>query len=729
MASDNLELPGLSEPFEENETTTLCELCNGIISHHTGIGSEITVTPEFKLSEEEIPTMLLILNGAQGGCRLCAVVWRVFRDGGTYQNFCSNNDTNALSLNDIAKLFVISYLHLERSKDISLGHYKLSYKITYEKTNWGGSGTLVLVLDTFEGSQDFHKASESHTDTNYLSEERWRKFCYSSIRMCQRTHEICNSAPISDKASRCLPTRLIDVKEDPPKLILSSSAEPASSYAVLSHCWGRAPILTLTTKNLEAFQQGLPISQLSKTFRDTVDVGKRLLRDFNVRYIWIDSLCIIQDSKSDWENEAPKMSQVYGNAFCCIAATSATDGSKGLFSPRNSMVEEVIRININRSRYPYLPSPVSITILNKDKWLQFIREAPLNQRGWVVQERALTKRALQFFDGEVMWKCQQRMASETFSAIKSGLKIPDDRLLFPQSLTANFNFREFWNQLLRMYSKTILTYPDDILMAIAGVARQFGEYLPTNNKAYLAGMWSFELERQLGWRTTSPGSKFDLDRRGSPSSNVAPSWSWASSTGRLISTAWKTSSYEDSVSSVPWYDWTPAEYKRHMITDLSQVQPPQFTIIDVGTTLSTKDPFGSVTSGFLQLRGQLKVGRHSFTLSRDNLATWNNKNLHYIQVLGRSYLSPVVFDRLQSDDELREIREGMLFVFPLHFKTIRNSRALILKPSSVRKSLVRVGCLLQIPNIIDVDSESDKLIGEEFYEEYHGNGEYTIRII
>ncbi|TEY79731.1 hypothetical protein BOTCAL_0042g00310 [Botryotinia calthae] len=729
MASDNLELPGLSEFFEGNETTILCELCNSIISDNIEIGSQTGVTPEFKLSEEEIPTMLLILNGAHGGCRLCAVVWRVFRDGRTYQNFCSNNDTNALSLNDIAELFVINCLHLERLKEISLGYYKLFYETTYEKTNWQDHGSLVLVLDTFDGSQDFHKASESPTDTNYLSEERWRKFCCSSIRMCQKTHEICNSAPISDKALRCLPTRLIDVKKDPPKLILSSSAEPASSYAALSHCWGRAPILTLTTKNLEAFQQGLPISQLSKTFRDAVDVGKRLLRDFDVRYIWIDSLCIIQDSKSDWENEAPKMSQVFGNAFCCIAATSATDGSKGLFSPRNSMVDEVIRININRLRYPYLPSPVGITILNKDKWLQIIREAPLNQRGWVLQERALTKRALQFFDGEIMWKCQQRMASETFSAITSGLKIPGDHLLFPQSLTANFNFREFWNQLLQMYSKTILTYPDDILMAIAGVARQFGEYLPTNNKAYLAGMWSFELERQLGWRATAPGSKFDLDRRGSPSSNVAPSWSWASSTGRLILDAWKTGSYEGGDASKRWYDWTPAEYKRHTITDLSRAPPPQFTIIDVGTTLSSEDPFGSVTSGFLRLRGQLKVGHHSFTFRKENAATSNNKNLHFIQVLGESYVCPMVFDRLQSDDELREIRGGILFVFPLHFKNIRNSHALILKPSGIRKSLVRVGCVSHIKNNIAVDLESDKLIGEEFYEESHGNGEYTIRII
>ncbi|KAK6606012.1 heterokaryon incompatibility protein [Botrytis cinerea] len=301
MASDNLELPGLSEPFEENETTTLCELCNGIISHHTGIGSETTVMPEFKLPEEETPTMLLILNGAQGGCRLCAVAWRV-----------PKTSIKRQSLTQIPIIFL--------------------------KRGGGNS-----VIHQSECVKELTKYAILH---QYLTRLR-RRTC---------------------------------------KFIRGSKS-----------LLGRAPILTLTTKNLEAFQQGLPISQLSKTFRDTVDVGKRLLRDFNVRYIWIDSLCIIQDSKPDWENEAPKMSQVYGNAFCCIAATSATDGSKGLFSPRNSMVEEVIRININRSRYPYLPSPVSITILNKDKWLQFIREAPLNQRGWVVQERALTKRALQFF--------------------------------------------------------------------------------------------------------------------------------------------------------------------------------------------------------------------------------------------------------------------------------------------------------------------------------------------
>ncbi|TGO32263.1 hypothetical protein BHYA_0334g00100 [Botrytis hyacinthi] len=729
MASGNLEIPDLSESFKGDETTTLCELCNSILFHNIEIGSETEDMLGFKLSEEEIPTMLLILNGAHGGCRFCTVVWRAFRDEGAYLNFYSNNDTNAISLTDIAKRFIISSLSLELEEGISVGYYKLSYKITYEKTKWKGGGVLVLVLDTLNGYQDFHKASQSLTNINHLSEERWRNFCYSSIRACQETHELCNSASISEKTSHYLPTRLIDVKCDPPRLILSPNVEPASSYATLSHCWGKAQILTLTTKNLEAFQQGLPISHLSKTFQDTIDVGKRLLRDFNVRYLWIDSLCIIQDSKLDWENEAPRMSQVYGNAFCCIAASAATDGSKGLFSPRNSMVDDVLSINLDRAKYPRLSSPVRITLLNKDKWLQIIREAPLNQRGWVVQERALTRRTLQFFDGELMWKCQQLMASESFSVISSCLKTSDDRLLFPHSLNANFAFRKFWSQLLQMYSKTILSYPDDILMAMAGVARQFGEYLPTKNRVYLAGMWSFELERQLGWLATIPGSRHDLDRRGCPSSNVAPSWSWASSTGRSIVNAWDNGPYNEA--STRWYDWTLAEYKRHMILDLNRIHPPEFTIVDVRTTVYSKDPFGSVTSGFLRLRGQLKVGRHSFTLSKQNAATWNNNNVHYIQVLGRSHplFSPMVFDRLQSDDDLREIREGMLFVSPLNFETSRSSRALVLKPSCTRKSLVRVGCLLNLAKNIAFDSEGDKLIGEEFYEESHGNGEYTIRII
>ncbi|TGO15670.1 hypothetical protein BTUL_0037g00220 [Botrytis tulipae] len=729
MASGNLEIPDLSKFHEGNEITTLCELCNGIIFHHIYIEPQREAVLKLNLPKEETPTMSLILNGAHGGCRFCAVVWRAFRDEGAYRNFYSNNNTTSLSLTDIAKRFIISSLYLEVKEDISVGYYKLSYATTYEKTKWKGGGMLVLVVDTLKGYQDFNKTSQSLTNTNRFCEERWRNFCCSSIKMCQETHELCNPASNPDKTSRSLPTRLIDVNCDPPRLILSLNIEPASSYATLSHCWGKAPILTLTTKNLEAFQQGLPVSRLSKTFQDAIDVGKRLLRDFNVRYLWIDSLCIIQDSKPDWENEAPRMSQVYGNAFCCIAATSATDGSKGLFSPRNSMVDEVLRINIDRSRYPHLPSSLRITILNREKWLQTIQKAPLYQRGWVVQERVLTKRTLQFFDGEVMWKCQQKMASETFSVITSGLKISDDRLLFPHSLTANFDFRRFWIQLLQAYSKTILSYPDDILMAIAGVARQFGEYLPTKNKVYLAGMWSFELERQLGWLATTPGSANYLDRRECPSSSVAPSWSWASSTGRSIVTAWNSGPWNEA--SMRWYDWTPAEYKRYMISDLDCIYPPKFTVVDVGTTVSSKDPFGSVNSGFLRLRGQLKVGRHSFTLSKQNAATWNNNNFHYIQVLDGSHphFFPMAFDRLQSDDDLREIREGMLFVFPLNFEATKTSSALILKPSSTPKSLVRVGCLLMPAKNVAVGSESDKLIGEEFYEESHGNGEYTIRII
>lgn len=105
--------------------------------------------------KEEEPTMSLILNGARGGCRFCAVVWREFSDEGAYRNFYSNNNTNSLSLADIAKRFIINSLSLEVKEDIFMGYYKLSYDVFYEKTKWNGGGMLVLVVDTLKGKALF----------------------------------------------------------------------------------------------------------------------------------------------------------------------------------------------------------------------------------------------------------------------------------------------------------------------------------------------------------------------------------------------------------------------------------------------------------------------------------------------------------------------------------------------------------------------------------------------
>ncbi|KAJ8070562.1 hypothetical protein OCU04_000936 [Sclerotinia nivalis] len=734
MAGGNLENESFSKTSSDHEITSLCKLCDSIIFYNTHIGVPTVGVPIQDLPDEEIPTMLAILNGTQGGCRLCAVAWGVFQNWGDGRYFSVSNHIDMMSLTEIAQRYIISSLFVERSTYIVPGYYKLSCKTNGGDLEQEVGIDFILALDVVNGYHDFHKTSHLSTSTVKLSEERWKNFCCSSIATCQNTHELCNSESESDDSSGRLPTRLIDLKSDPPRLILSSKLPLGSLYATLSHCWGKTPILTLTTKNLEVFQQQLPVSQLGQTLKDAIDIGKRLFRDFNVQYLWIDSLCIMQDSKTDWLNEAPQMAHIYGNAFCCIAASSASDGSKGLFSSRNSTVDEVLFLRHDRLNHPQLPSPVMITVLDRTKWHQIIKEAPLNQRGWVVQERILSKRTLQFFKGEVFWKCQQSMASETFSVIAPSLQIHDDHLIFPPSLVTNFNFRSFWHQLLQTYGKTVLSYPEDILIAIAGVSRHFQKYLPTTNKLYLAGMWFFELERQLGWSATRHGFGSDLDHRECPSKYVAPSWSWASSTGRSIGARWTMG--VDCDASIKWYEWTKADYQRHMVLDMNRIQPPSFTIIEAETKVLGEDPFGPVTSGFLRLRGQLKIGRHSFTATKKHTMTRTKyRNGHFLEVLGTSSgsgsISSMSFDRLHSDEELKEIRSGVLFLFPLVFQNLRDARALILKPSGTRKKLVRIGCLFSITNkfAMDFDSETDALIGDDIYEESHGNGEYTICII
>jgi hypothetical protein len=102
-------------------------------------------------------------------------------------------------------------------------------------------------------------------------------------------------------------------------------------YASLSHCWGKLKIITLTTSNLAGFQHEIPLKELPKTFQEAIYVTRYL----GLQYIWIDSLCILQDSSEDWAKESVQMADVYGAAEINIAATGAADGSGGCFFERS----------------------------------------------------------------------------------------------------------------------------------------------------------------------------------------------------------------------------------------------------------------------------------------------------------------------------------------------------------------------------------------------------------
>lgn len=160
----------------------------------------------------------------------------------------------------------------------------------------------------------------------------WLKTCTESHDQCKELRK--NTVP--------LPSRVIDVGppdgSQHPRLL--ESRDQIGEYVALSHCWGTAQVLTTTQRSMEKRLARIPLLTMPKTFRDAV----RVVRMLEFRYLWIDSLCIIQDSDDDWAAEADQMGTVYQNATLTIAAVGATSASSGCFADFDGLWNRPVRV-------------------------------------------------------------------------------------------------------------------------------------------------------------------------------------------------------------------------------------------------------------------------------------------------------------------------------------------------------------------------------------------------
>lgn len=106
------------------------------------------------------------------------------------------------------------------------------------------------------------------------------------ISHCINSHSSCNVG------SSYLPRRVIDVAKAAPDVVLVETDDQLGSYICLSHCWGKVNVVVTKENNLEMHKTKIPLESLSRTFSDAIEVTRKL----KVRYLWIDSLCIIQES-------------------------------------------------------------------------------------------------------------------------------------------------------------------------------------------------------------------------------------------------------------------------------------------------------------------------------------------------------------------------------------------------------------------------------------------------
>ncbi|KAH7311489.1 heterokaryon incompatibility protein-domain-containing protein [Stachybotrys elegans] len=350
------------------------------------------------------------------------------------------------------------------------------------------------------------------------------------LQTCNEGHKSCGDSPEAP-----LPTRVIDIGQPPeynavPRLLITTEEEEGY-YVALSHCWGGDIPCKLTQDVLEQYRKALPMDQLPRNFVDAV----RVARELGFRYIWIDALCIIQDSASDWQSEAAKMADIYSQAALTISAMSSDASTKGFLGPRQ---RKHVQIHEELAVCGQEPRITDI-----------IEQCSLDNRGWCMQERLLSKKLLHYTKDQMMWECAQGLTLEQ-SGMHESIGVSRERIydtfisdfiklrLDYHSHTTKFDYT-VWYGLVEEYRTRDLTMATDTLPAIAGVASRFNTLMTRYPGAFIAGLWENDLKRGLFWgpkpkieRNTRTAVKRHFFQLSRPADLARyPSWSWASVQG------------------------------------------------------------------------------------------------------------------------------------------------------------------------------------------------------
>ncbi|KAF2115122.1 heterokaryon incompatibility protein-domain-containing protein [Lophiotrema nucula] len=413
------------------------------------------------------------------GCTGCRLIYDAVK-------FCSGY-TLEPSLFDIV-LFLVHPCRIEiRSKN---GLHRMLHPYTIHPTPYTAIQRRQL-LELKPPSQEF-------------AIDRVRRWLHT----CLTKHEQCKTRT-RDKT--LLPTRVLDVgnSHSSPRLHVSSGA--SGLYAALSHRWGSSTFTT-TTENFNDHSLSIPMEHFPATFREAVE----LVRALGLQYLWIDSICIVQDDSRDWEREASRMADVYSNAQINLVADWATDSRRGLFSKTPISGQSFThRDDVGQEH----------DIFVTDQCFESKNRSVLDDRGWVLQETVLPTRYVRFGNAELVWKCLERHSCQCGYPVNQAGKLnPEDH--FRQILRRTSPGGEHlsvtagdWHDIVESYTKRQVTFKTDRLPAIEGIANR------TGLSYYIAGMWRNWLIESLLWYVIPfNGPSEDLPP------NYAPSWSWASVT-------------------------------------------------------------------------------------------------------------------------------------------------------------------------------------------------------
>jgi hypothetical protein len=257
-------------------------------------------------------------------------------------------------------------------------------------------------------------------------------------------------------------------------------------------------------------KQGFPLNdKIPATFRDAMLATMAL----GIRYLWIDSLCIIQDDDHDWAVESSKMSDVYANSFLTLAVAASEDDAKGFLTARKqSYVILNLSLSTGKNSRIYLQS--------EEDLLQYELNTKnhLKTRAWTIQEEFLSHRCLIFSSTYIGWQCRYNVKKEYNHKISRTESVD---LLSGNAAFSMGGYNDWYHKLSEFTTRD-LTYDTDKLPALAGLATYMAAL---TGDRYLAGIWHSSIPHGLLWyrpahTTLNP-----------PSEVLGPSWSWCSLNG------------------------------------------------------------------------------------------------------------------------------------------------------------------------------------------------------
>lgn len=426
------------------------------------------------------------------------------------------------------------------------------------------------------------------------------KLCQGELH-CHQSHSECWSSNTIDPD---LPDYVIDVGDlsHTRDTFLTRGQGKRGRYATLSYCWGPSSHASkTTTTNLKSQKKRIDFLALPTTVQDAIHTTRAL----GIKFIWIDALCIIQDSQKHWEVQSSLMGSIYQNSTLTIAADAGVSAHLGLFVRRNPLATRPCRLppgifgllapedkpNWNFLSFLYhdeidpgysVASSGKVPGILETHWPTgeptMTENSPLEKRAWVLQESLLSRKVLRFTSSGISWQCATIRLYEGSPTVDHLGGAPP--LHNPMTNNTDQPWRQYnnWYSTMEQYSERHMTFETDKFPALSALASHFDKTMESAgiSDAYLAGLWNNDLSFGLLW---IPSDNSKPLRVRPVETWIAPTWSWAS-LGRAS-----------------------IKFQQHDMHDRASEPLSSFSVEKAECEPFGSDPYGRVKDAFLQVRG------------------------------------------------------------------------------------------------------------------------------